>query len=82
MNRIIDENTVKSSLWGVCRFAPVPKGKNEAWACAHCILHRSQSFEECELIPCRAFQRTDGVNGYFTIRQIPIEPLFPPSAFK
>lgn len=79
MNRIIDENTVKSSLLGVCRFAPVPKGNNEAWACAHCILYRSQSFEECEPIPCRDYQRSDGVNGFFTIRQIPIEPLFPPS---
>lgn len=79
MNKVIDENTVKSSLWGVCRFYPAPKNKSEAWACLHCIFHRSQSFEECELIPCRAFQRSDGLNGFFSIRQIPIEPLFPPS---
>lgn len=79
MIEIIDEDTVRSSDWGITHFVPSPKGKKNDWICRHCLFYRSQSLEECEQIPCRSDERTDGQNGYFTIRQVPIEPLFPRS---
>ena len=81
MIEIIDENTIRTSLWGIVRFKLAPKGRNDRWICSHCLLLRSQTEEECGQIPCCASRRSDGLNGYFSIQCVPIEPLFPPNAF-
>ena len=31
MIEIIDEDTIRSSDWGIVRFKPAPKGKNGEW---------------------------------------------------
>ena len=82
MIEIIDEDTIRSSDWGIVRFKPAPKGKNGQWICRHCLFLRSMTDEECAPIPCRSGVREDKLNGYFTIQPLPIEPLFTPSAFE
>ncbi len=82
MIEIIDEDTIRTSNFGIVHFKPAPKDKKGDWMCHHCLFLRSLTDEECVPIPCRTQKRKDGLNGYFTIQTIPIEPLFPPSAFK
>ena len=82
MIEIIDEDTIRTSHWGIVRFKLAPKGRNAEWVCRHCLFLRSQTDEDCGQIPCRASRRSDGLNGYFSIQCIPIEPLFPSSAFQ
>ena len=65
MIEIIDENTIRTSPWGIVRFKLAPKGRNDRWICSHCLLLRSQTEEECGQIPCCASRRSDGLNGYF-----------------
>ena len=64
----------RSKRWGLLTF--VPKDSTR-WTdtCRHCPLwvrrDEQSKGDECLAAPCTAEQRHDGLNGYFTINNIP-----------
>lgn len=59
------ENFFASDRWGYLTFVE-SRGKKD---CLYCLLRYED--EECNRARCCKEQRTDGKNGFFTIRQMP-----------
>jgi hypothetical protein len=59
-----------SELWGDVEFFPV-SGKSVATKCKHCILQRTDI--DCLSAPCTSLEREDGLDGYYSIHQMPNE---------
>ena len=57
-----------SRKWGETVFRPV-RGKAARTKCRHCILRGT--YEDCAVAPCLPDERTDGLDGYFTIQDMP-----------
>jgi hypothetical protein len=65
-----DQNSIKLDDGTVVQFYPV-KGEAKKNHCAHCLLFRYPG-ANCIDPPCCAWQRKDGRNGVFSIREMPI----------
>lgn len=66
------QDTYVSKRCGVTQFHEAPKGWGEKKVCSRCILARDT--EDCDKAPCSPDFRTDGKDGYFTVRNIPEPP--------
>lgn len=58
----------ESPVWGTVSFFPVT-GKAAGAKCRRCILARTHS--DCMAAPCEPQEREDGLNGYYSIHQMP-----------
>lgn len=59
-----------SDMWGDVEFIPV-SGKAVQTKCKHCILRQTDI--DCLSAPCTSQERDDGLDGYFSIHQMPNE---------
>ena len=58
----------ESKVWGDVQFSPV-SGKAASTKCRHCILAGTEM--DCLAAPCTPQEREDGLNGYYSIHQMP-----------
>lgn len=61
-----------SKRWGKTVFHEAPKGWGEKKVCSRCILREDR--EDCDRARCSPGFRTDGKDGYFTVRNTPEPP--------
>lgn len=62
-----DQMSFTSEEWGLLTFFPSKKAKTD---CRHCLLMRD-SPKECLKAPCTPEERADGLNGYYSIHNMP-----------
>ncbi|MBR6905023.1 MAG: hypothetical protein IKN32_09250 [Bacteroidales bacterium] len=67
------QDTYVSKRWGVTEFHEAPKGWGETKVCSRCILLHDP--EDCNKARCSPAFRTDGKDGFFTIRNVPTPPV-------
>ena len=69
-----DQQTYQSTTWGTLHFCPTASTK---WTdtCRHCLLWVQKPYQrpddECLNAPCNSEDREDGLNGYFSIQEMP-----------
>lgn len=66
------QDTYVSERWGVTHFHEAPKGWGPDKVCSRCILREDR--EDCDRARCSPGFRTDGKDGYFTVRNTPKPP--------
>ncbi|MCR4872382.1 MAG: hypothetical protein K5885_02435 [Bacteroidales bacterium] len=66
------QDTYVSKRWGKTVFHEAPKGWGEKKVCSRCILREDK--EDCDRARCSPGFRTDGKDGYFTVRNTPEPP--------
>lgn len=62
-----DQNSVELTCFKVEFYAVKKLKKNQ---CHHCLLFKLPGVE-CKDVPCRSWERQDGQNGVFSVRQMP-----------
>ena len=65
-----DQMHFTSERWGLLTFFPT-KGNKWKDTCRHCLLWDPEDKEECARAHCEAQIRTDGLNGYYSIHDMP-----------
>ncbi len=69
-----DQDAFQSMHWGLLTFFPT-KGNKWKDTCRHCLLWVQKDLQtdhdECLSVPCDSIDRKDGMNGYFSIQDMP-----------
>lgn len=71
----VDQSFFLSKHWGLVDFFAVNGEHNYKQCCQKCLLQSSWDSvdlcNDCAQAPCRAEERTDGLNGYYSIHNKP-----------
>lgn len=62
-----NEHYFTSEMWGLLTFYATKKRGWDA-QCRHCLLYRST---DCDKAKCTTEERMDGMNGYYSIHEMP-----------